>query len=55
VTVPLAFMGAGIAARRVERPVRTFDIGPTLAALLGIRPGEPVEGVALPEVIGNRR
>ncbi len=55
VIVPIAFMGAGITARRVERPVRTIDIGPTLAALLGIRPSEPVEGVALAEVVGNRR
>lgn len=55
VTVPIAFMGSGIAPRRVDRPVRTIDIGPTLAALLGLRPTEPVEGVVLPEVVGNRR
>jgi len=54
-TVPIAFMGAGIPALRVERVARTVDIGPTLAALLGIRPTEAVEGIVLPEVRGGRR
>lgn len=49
--VPIAFMGAGITAQVASRAARTIDIGPTLAALLGIRPLEPVEGVALPEVV----
>jgi len=48
-------MGAGIPALRVERVARTVDIGPTLAALLGIRPTEAVEGIVLPEVRGGRR
>lgn len=52
--VPIAFMGAGIPARRSDRAARTVDIGPTLAALLGIRPLEPVEGVILPEVTARR-
>ncbi|MGH7594131.1 MAG: alkaline phosphatase family protein [Gemmatimonadales bacterium] len=30
--------------------VRTIDIAPTLAAVLGARPTQPVEGVVLPEV-----
>ncbi len=54
-TVPIAFMGAGIAARVVDRAVRTIDIGPTLASLLGVRPLQEVEGVVLAEVVGNRR
>ena len=50
VDVPIVFWGAGIAPRTVTRPVRTVDIAPTLARLLGIRPTEPLDGVALPEV-----
>jgi arylsulfatase A-like enzyme len=48
-------MGSGIAAQVVDRAVRTIDIGPTLAALLGVRPLQEVEGVALAEVVGKRR
>jgi arylsulfatase A-like enzyme len=50
-SVPIAFVGAGIPAARIERVVRTVDIAPTLAALLGIRPTEAVDGVMLPEVL----
>jgi arylsulfatase A-like enzyme len=50
-SVPIAFVGAGIPAGRSERAARTVDIAPTLAALLGIRPTEPVDGVVLPEVL----
>ncbi len=50
--VPIAFYGAGIAARRVERRVSTVDIGPTLAALIGVAPTGPVDGAPLSEVIG---
>lgn len=52
VIVPIAMMGPGIPGLRSERAVRTVDIGPTLAALLGVKPSEPVEGVVLPEVAG---
>ncbi len=50
VSVPIIFYGSGIRHATVVRPVRTVDIGPTLAALLGIRPTEPVDGRVLPEV-----
>jgi hypothetical protein len=50
--VPLAFLGAHIAARHVARPVRVVDIAPTLARLLLVHPTEPLDGVVLPEVIG---
>jgi arylsulfatase A-like enzyme len=50
-SVPIAFVGAGIPAVRVERVARTVDIAPTLAALLGIRPTEAVDGTVLPEVL----
>lgn len=49
--VPLFFLGAGIPARRVARLVRTVDVAPTVAALLGIRPLETVDGVPLTEVL----
>ena len=51
VRVPLLFRVPGHPAARVERTARTIDIAPTLASLLGLKPLEPVEGVALPEVI----
>ncbi len=50
--VPIVFMGPGIAARRVDRAVRTVDIAPTLAAYLGLQPSEPLDGTVLREVIG---
>lgn len=49
--VPIAFMGAGIAPQVSQRAARTIDIAPTLAALLGIRPLQGVEGSPLPEVV----
>lgn len=54
IRVPILFRVPGVAARRVERVIRTIDIAPTLAALLGIRPTEPLEGVPLPELFGRR-
>lgn len=54
VRVPLLFRVPGVPARRVERIVRTIDLAPTLAALLGIKPTERVEGVPLPELFGRR-
>ncbi len=51
VLVPIVFLGGGIRPGRVARPVRTVDIGPTLARLLGVRPLEPVDGAVLGEVV----
>jgi hypothetical protein len=51
VEVPIAFLGRGIHAAVLHRPVRTVDIAPTLAALLGLRPSEPLDGVPLREVV----
>jgi predicted AlkP superfamily pyrophosphatase or phosphodiesterase len=51
VAVPIAFYGEGIRAVRIERPVSTVDIAPTLAALLGIAPDETLDGRVLSEVL----
>lgn len=46
--VPLIFYGAGISQGVHPEFVRTVDIAPTLAALVGVKVGERVDGVALP-------
>ena len=51
VNVPIAFWGAGIQPGRSAAAARTVDIAPTLAALLGVTPLEPLDGHALPEVV----
>jgi predicted AlkP superfamily pyrophosphatase or phosphodiesterase len=50
-SVPIAFMGPGIAVARYDRLVRTVDIAPTLAKLLGIVPSEKLDGVPIDEVL----
>lgn len=52
--VPIIFMGTGLAPRRVTRRVTTEDIGPTFAALAGVRPTEGVTGRVLSEVAPRR-
>ena len=54
IEVPIAFFGVGVAVRRVDRPARTVDIAPTLAALLGVTPSEKLDGEILPEVLVRR-
>lgn len=45
--VPIVFYGPGIAAGKRSEFVRTVDIAPTLAVLLGIKPLEKLDGVPL--------
>jgi predicted AlkP superfamily pyrophosphatase or phosphodiesterase len=45
--VPIIFAGAGIRAGRYDDFVRTVDIAPTLAAIVGVEPTERVDGVVL--------
>ena len=53
IMVPVFFLGPGIPERRVERPIRTVDVAPTVAALLGLRPTEVVDGHPLGEIVGD--
>lgn len=48
--VPILFYGAQIKRGRYNFFARTVDIGPTLAALLSIRPTEVIDGQALTQV-----
>ena len=49
--VPIAFWGMGLPAGRSLRTISTTDIAPTLAALLGVRPTERIDGTVLPEIV----
>ncbi|MFC1774427.1 alkaline phosphatase family protein [Pseudomonadota bacterium] len=49
--VPVIFAGAGLPAVTVSRPVTPYDIAPTLAAYLSVKPPSGAIGVPLPEVL----
>jgi len=49
--VPLIFWGRGVRRGVNGRRVRTVDIAPTLARLLGVAPAEPLDGRALAEAL----
>jgi arylsulfatase A-like enzyme len=51
VAIPIAFLGAGVHAATYARVVRSVDIAPTLAALIGVRPMEALDGQVIPEVL----
>jgi arylsulfatase A-like enzyme len=51
--VPLIFAGPGITPGRHTEWVRTVDIAPTLAAILGVRPMGKIDGTVL-EGVGRR-
>ena len=51
--VPLIFAGAGLSAATLSRPVTPYDIAPTLAAYLGVKPPSGTIGMPLPEVLGE--
>jgi hypothetical protein len=50
-TVPIIVAGPGITHAVVHRRVRTVDIAPTLAALLGVRTAERLDGEPLREIV----
>ena len=49
--VPVVFYGAGIAPGRSADVVRVVDMAPTLAALLGVKPLDALDGVVLRQVL----
>lgn len=49
--VPLIFVGPGIAAQQVFRPVETMDVAPTLSAFVRIKMPSAASGKPLPEVL----
>ena len=51
--VPVIFAGAGLSAAKVSRPVTPYDIAPTLAACLKIKPPSGAAGIPLQEVLGQ--
>lgn len=51
--VPMIFAGAGVMAATVSRPVTPYDIAPTLAAFLGVKPPSAAIGNPLKEVLGE--
>ena len=51
--VPVIFAGAGLKAMRVDRTVTPYDIAPTLAAYLNVKPPSGAVGAPLPEVMRN--
>ncbi len=51
--VPVIFAGAGLPSKKVSRTVTPYDIAPTLAAYLNIKPPSGAIGTPLVEVLGK--
>lgn len=51
--VPVIFAGAGLPATKVNRPVTPYDIAPTLANYLNVKPPSGAIGEPLPEVLAQ--
>ena len=49
--VPVIFAGAGLPALTVSRSVTPYDISPTLAGYLGVKPPSGATGKPLQEVL----
>jgi predicted AlkP superfamily pyrophosphatase or phosphodiesterase len=52
--VPLIFVGPGIDPGSVDRRVRSVDVAPTVAAILGIEFPDDLDGHVLEEISGTR-
>lgn len=55
VNIPIVLWGRGIRPGRYERLVNSVDLAPTLARLVGVTPGEPLDGVLLKEALPAAR
>ncbi|MDH3691212.1 MAG: alkaline phosphatase family protein [Gammaproteobacteria bacterium] len=51
--VPVIFAGAGLSTAKVYRAVTPYDIAPTLAAYLNVKPPSGAVGTLLSEVLGK--
>ena len=51
--VPVIFAGASLEPATVSRAITPYDIAPTLAAYLGVKPPSAAIGKLLPEVLGD--
>jgi predicted AlkP superfamily pyrophosphatase or phosphodiesterase len=51
--VPVMFAGAGLKAGTVSRPVTPYDVAPTLANYLGVKPPSGSIGNPLEEIVGD--
>lgn len=51
--VPVIFAGAGLRPKTISRSITPYDIAPTLANYLGVKPPSAAIGNPLPEVLGN--
>jgi predicted AlkP superfamily pyrophosphatase or phosphodiesterase len=49
--VPILFWGAGVRAGAFSDVVRTVDIAPTLAAIVGVKSPEKLDGVVLKKAV----
>lgn len=52
--VPVLFWGAGVVPGQYADTVRVVDMAPTLAAILGVKPLESVDGRVLAKVVASR-
>ena len=53
--VPVLFWGTGVRAGAFRDVVRTVDIAPTLAAIVGVKPLEKLDGVVLKKAVRGAR
>lgn len=53
--VPVIFAGAGLKHQVISRPVTPYDVAPTLAAFLGVKPPSGAIGSPLSEVVATKR
>ena len=51
--VPVMFAGAGLPAEKISRAITPYDIAPTLATYLGMKPPSGAIGLPLPEVLSE--